>query len=100
MYPNPFVNSQSLTNSSGSDCSNASNNNNRPFWNPYATGGRVQFPPNNNQAGGSFRGGLTNSSVSRPICQSCSKPGHFASKCYMRFNLEFPGFGAGPADIS
>ncbi|KAF4380268.1 hypothetical protein F8388_024561 [Cannabis sativa] len=27
---------------------------------------------------------------SRPVCQLCSKVGHIASRCYQRFNLDFP----------
>ncbi|KAF4346675.1 hypothetical protein G4B88_011201 [Cannabis sativa] len=74
----------------------------RGTWNPYAVNPRGNFSPNYSAPPPGFSRGNTPqqgstpnpNAANRPVCQLCSKVGHIASRCYQRFNFEFPGLVA------
>lgn len=68
------------------------------FWNPYVGGRGCGSNP-----GRSYNECFPNSATpqgNHPVCQLCSRRGHYASRCYQRFNIDFLGFVAQPADKS
>uniref|UniRef100_A0A803QF40 Retrotransposon Copia-like N-terminal domain-containing protein n=1 Tax=Cannabis sativa TaxID=3483 RepID=A0A803QF40_CANSA len=97
--------SPNLSNNADSRSQNPPNRNTNQghgVWNPYAISTR------NTTSGQSFSNpaagrGFTNLSAvsnsqapsgSKLVCQLCSRTGHVASRCYQRFNMDFPGVGA------
>uniref|UniRef100_A0A803PSI1 Retrovirus-related Pol polyprotein from transposon TNT 1-94-like beta-barrel domain-containing protein n=1 Tax=Cannabis sativa TaxID=3483 RepID=A0A803PSI1_CANSA len=70
----------------------------RGFWNPYVVAPRSTgvLAPLGSVPLGSNRTmqTLAFASGTKPVCQLCSRTGHIASRCYQRFNIEFPGVGA------